>query len=110
MKTKHEKKSKNLDLAHSNVWGPASTSSLGGSLYYVIFIDDATRKTWVYPIKNKSNVFSIFQRWKAFVENEAGTKMKCLRTDNEGEYSNQEFESFCASNGIRRQKTTPRTP
>ena len=61
-------------------------------------------------MKSKSDVFSIFQRWKAFVENEVGTKLKCLRSDNGGEYCNKEFESFCATNGIRRQKTTPRTP
>ena len=96
LKLRNEKKSKNIELVHSDVWGPATATSLGGSLYYVTFIDDATRKTWVYPMKNKSNIFSIFQRWNTLVENEAGTKLKCLRSDNGGEYCSQEFESFCA--------------
>ena len=110
LSTRNKKKSKNLELVHSDVWGPASASSLGDSLYYVAFIDDKTRKTWVYPMKNKSDVFSIFQKWKAFVELETGTKLKCLRSDNGGEYCSKEFESFCARNGIQRQKTTPRIP
>ncbi|KAI5056154.1 hypothetical protein GOP47_0029675, partial [Adiantum capillus-veneris] len=101
---------KKLELVHYDVWGPASTPLLGGSLYYVTFIDDATRKTWVYVMKNKSDVFFIFQRWKAIVEYETGTKVKCLRSDNGGEYCSQAFESFCTSNGIQRQRTTPRTP
>jgi hypothetical protein len=45
-----EKKSERLELVHTDVWGPTQVSSLGGSHYYVIFIDDATRKTWVYFI------------------------------------------------------------
>ena len=88
-KVGNEKKTTKLELVHSDVWGPASIASLGGSLYYVTFIDDATRKTWVYPMKNKSDVFSIFQRWKVFVENEVGTKLKCLRSNNGGEYCNK---------------------
>ena len=39
-----EKKSEKLELVHTDLWGPAQVSSLGGSLYYVTFIDDATRK------------------------------------------------------------------
>ena len=63
LRTRNEKKSKKLELVHSDVWGPAtSASSLGDSLYYVAFIDDKTRKTWVYPMKNKFDVFSIFQK------------------------------------------------
>ena len=38
------KKSENLELLHTYVWGPAQVQSLGGSRYYVTFIDDATRK------------------------------------------------------------------
>ena len=38
-----EKKSEKLELVHTDVWGPAQVSYLGGSFYYVTFIDDATR-------------------------------------------------------------------
>jgi hypothetical protein len=45
-----EKKSEGLELVHTDVWGPTQVLSLGVSRYYVIFIDYATRKTWVYCI------------------------------------------------------------
>ncbi|KAE8681218.1 Indole-3-acetic acid inducible 11, putative isoform 1 [Hibiscus syriacus] len=45
-----------LDYVHSDVWGPSTTSSLGGSRYYVTFIDDFSRKVWVYFLKQKSEV------------------------------------------------------
>ena len=48
MKSSKEKKNEKLELVHTNVWGPAQVSSLGGSHYYVTFINDATRKVWVY--------------------------------------------------------------
>ncbi|GJW22984.1 gag-pol polyprotein, partial [Tanacetum coccineum] len=40
-----------FDLVYSNVWGPAPISTKGGSRYYVSFIDDFTRYTWVYLMK-----------------------------------------------------------
>jgi hypothetical protein len=64
---------------HIYVWGIAQVSSLGGSHYYVTFIDDATRKTWVFCIRKKSNVFYTFKKWKYLVENEIGKRLKCLR-------------------------------
>ena len=51
-----QKKSENLELVHTDVWGLAQVQSLGVSRYYVTFIDDATRKTWVYCIRSKSDV------------------------------------------------------
>ena len=74
-----KKKSEKLELVHTNVWGPTQVSSLGVSNYYVIFINDATRKTWVYCIHKKSDVFNTFKKWKTLVENETGKKLKCLR-------------------------------
>jgi hypothetical protein len=74
-----EKKNERLELVHTDVWGPTQISSLGGSHYYVTFIDDATRKTWVYCIRQKSDVFDTFEKWKALVENETGKSLKCLR-------------------------------
>ena len=44
------------------------------------------------------------------VENEIGKKLKCLRSDNGGEYCGHEFEDYCSTNGICKQKTIPRTP
>ncbi|KAH9294669.1 hypothetical protein KI387_038257, partial [Taxus chinensis] len=76
------KKEKKLELVHTDVWGPAHVASHGGSLYYVTFIDDATRKVWVYCIKRKSDVFDTFKKWKELAENECGFKLKCLRSDN----------------------------
>ena len=90
-----EKKSEKLEFVHTNVWGPSQVSSLGGSRYYVTFIDDATRKTWIYYIQNKSNVFDTFKKWKDLVENETGKKLKCLISENGGEYCSKEFDRYC---------------
>ncbi|XXG64806.1 hypothetical protein AAC387_Pa05g2660 [Persea americana] len=103
-------KSERLELVHTDVWGQTQLPSLGGSSYFVTFIDDATRKLWVYPMKHKSDVFDVFKKWKALVENEIGLKLKCLRSDNGGEYCSKEFEEYCAKNGIKREKTIPNTP
>ncbi|KAH9764149.1 hypothetical protein KPL70_001425 [Citrus sinensis] len=59
---------------------------MGGVKYMVIFIDDYSRICWVYPIKKKSDVFSVFKEYKARVELESDKKIKCLRTDNSGVY------------------------
>lgn len=56
-----------LELIHSDVW-ESSQMSLGGPKYFVSFIDDYSRRLWIYPIKKKSDVFSIFKHFKALVE------------------------------------------
>jgi hypothetical protein len=58
-----------LDLIHSDVCGSMSSASLIGCLYYVIFIDDFSRKSWIFFMKTKGHVFSRFQEFKALVEN-----------------------------------------
>ena len=57
-----QKKSEKLELVHTYVWGPAQVQSLGASYYYVTFIDDATRKTWVCCIRQKYDVFATFKK------------------------------------------------
>jgi hypothetical protein len=99
-----------LDLIHSNVCGPMSVKSLGGSLYYVIFIDDYSRKTWLYLLKTKDEVFNKFQEFKVEIENLTNNKIKTLRTDNGGDYTSKEFVAFCKSAGIRRELTIPHNP
>ena len=47
---------------------------------------------------------------EALVENETRKKLKCLRSDNGGEYCSNEFDNYCSYNGIHRQKIVPGTP
>ncbi|KAH9714593.1 hypothetical protein KPL71_020713 [Citrus sinensis] len=98
-----------LDLIHSDVW-ESPDISMGGAKYMVTFIDDYSRRCWVYPIKKKSDVFIVFKEYKARVELESGKKIKCLRTDNGGEYTDGEFLAFCKQKGIQRQFTVAYTP
>lgn len=110
VKTGREPKATKLELVHTDVWGPSTVTSLGGSNYYVTFIDDSSRKVWVYFLKNKSDVFDAFKRWRALVENETDLKIKCLQSDNGGEYLGDDFKRYCAEAGIKMRKTIPGTP
>ena len=101
---------KPLELIHADVCGPIKPSSLGNSNYFLLFIDDFSRKTWVYFLKQKSEVFEVFKKFKATVERENGRKIKAMRTDRGGEFTSKEFQEFCEANGIRRPMTVPRSP
>nr|GEV52043.1 probable mediator of RNA polymerase II transcription subunit 37c [Tanacetum cinerariifolium] len=52
-KTSNSRSVSILELVHSDVWQPP-IQSLGGAKYFVSFIDDYSRRCWVYPIKKKS--------------------------------------------------------
>lgn len=77
------------------------TRSLGGAEYFVMLIDDATRKVWAYPMARKSDAFNVFQKWLALVEKQSDGKLKCLWTDNGEEYISDDFQHFCDTRGIR---------
>ena len=64
------------------------------------FIDDFSRKTWVYFLHEKSEALAMFKKFKARVEKEVGTDISCLRIDRGGEFLSNEFEEFCYSEGI----------
>ena len=99
-----------LDYVHSDIWGPVQVVSKGGARYFMSFIDDYSKKVWVYFLKNKFEAFAKFKKWKAEVENQTGRKIKCLRSDNGIEYKYGEFLKFCEEHGIKRHFTVRRTP
>ena len=92
------------------MFGPVSVPSVGKFVYYVSFIDDFSRNTWIYFLRNKSEVFDRFKEFKALVENHIKKKIKVLKTDNGGKFCKKEFEEFCKKCGIARKKTTQYTP
>ena len=84
------------------MFGPVKVPSLGKFVYYVSFIDDFSRNTWIYFRKKKFEVFDRFKEFKALVENQIEKKIKVLRIDNGGEFRSKEFEEFCKKCGISR--------
>jgi len=56
-----------LDLVFSDVWGPAP-NSVGRNTYYLSFIDDYSKFTWIYLLKHKSEVFQRFHDFQQLVE------------------------------------------
>ena len=86
------------------------TTSLRGHRYFVIFIDDFSKKIWVYFMRYKVETFVKFKLWKAEVENQIRKKVNCIRTDNDTEYTNDEFRDFYEQHGIKRLFKIHKTP
>ena len=70
-----------------------------GALYFITFIDDYSRKLWVYTLKSKDQVLDVFKVFQALVERETGRKVKCIHTNNGGEYCGS-FDVYCRQRGI----------
>ena len=85
-------------------------TSILGYKFYVILVDKFTGFTWLFLLKQKSEVFTVFLHFKALVENQFGSTIKTLRTDGGGEYTSNHFKSFCLDNGIQHQLSCPYTP
>jgi hypothetical protein len=96
-----------LQLVHSDIFGPMSVPSLGKSMYYVSFIDDFSRNTWIYFLRKKYEFFDRFKEFKALIENQTEKIIKVLRIYNGGDFYGNEFEEFCKKCGIARKNTTP---
>lgn len=99
-----------LELVHSDICGPMSARSMGGYRYFITFIDDFSRKTFVYFLKEKSEAFEKIKDLKIFAETQTGKKLKVLRTDNGGEYVNKRVDDYLKSCGIKHQLTIAYTP
>ena len=94
-----------LELIHTDVCGPIKPSSLGKSNYFLFFIYDFSRKTWVYFLKEKLEVFENFKKFKALVQNESGLMIKAMRSDHGGEFASNRFQKYCEDHGIRQPMT-----
>jgi hypothetical protein len=96
-----------LALIYTDVWGPAPVSSRTGAKYYVSFLDDYSKYTWLYPISVKSDVISIFTTFKSYVERFFNTKIKAIQSDWGGEY--RPVNTLLQKLGIQHRVSCPHT-
>ena len=83
-----------LDVVHSDVWGPAQTATFGGCRYYVTFIDDFSRHTWIFPMPQKSKLFAHFLKFKSEIKRAIDKHVRCLRSDGDKEYFANAFTPY----------------
>jgi transposase InsO family protein len=99
-----------FDLIHYDVWGPCFTNSMNGYRYFVTFIDCFSHVTWVYLMKNKSEVFDCVKDFHMSIQTQYGAVVKVLRSYNGTEYTNRIFREYLSTQGIHHQTTCPYTP
>ncbi|PON47985.1 Ribonuclease H-like domain containing protein, partial [Parasponia andersonii] len=59
---------KPFELIHTDVWGASLVASIPGVRYFLLFINDFSRFTWMYLLKTKDEAYPIFLKFKAMVE------------------------------------------
>ena len=97
-----------LDLLYTDVWGPSPIRSMDGYSYYVIFVDHFTKYSWLFPLAHKSDVSSIFPKFKTMVEKFFKTSIRTIYSDGGTEY--QSLKPLFANSGIQHLISPPYTP
>jgi histone deacetylase 1/2 len=100
------KSSAPLEIIFSDVWGPA-IDSFGGKKYYVSFIDDYSKFTWIYLLRYKFEVFKYFREFQSLVERLFNHKILAMQSDWGGEY--ERFNSFFRNIRITHLVSCPHT-
>ena len=99
-----------FELVHSDVFSPCPVVSPTRFRYFVKFVDDYSRKTWLYLMKNHSKLFSHFCAFYAKIHTQFHVSIQNLRSDNAKEYMSKQFQSFMLQNGILHQTSRVDTP
>lgn len=96
-----------LQLIHTDLWGPSPVQSSSGYRYYIQFLDDFSRYSWIYPLKNTNEAFPIFLQYKRFVEKQFEKSIKVVQSDWGGEY--RSFSQFFQNEGVIFRQSCPHT-
>ena len=99
-----------FELVHSDVWGPCPVVSPIGFQYFVTFVDDYSRTTWLYLMKNRLELFSHFHAFCVEIHTQFHVYVRNLRSDNAKEYMSEQFQSFMLQNDILHQTSYFDTP
>lgn len=99
-----------FDMIHIDVWGMSHIVSHSHYKYFVTFIDDYSRFTWIYFLRSKSEVFSMFKKFLTYAKTQYQVIVKKIRSDSSGEYTSHEFQEYLQQKGILSQRSCLNTP
>jgi hypothetical protein len=94
-----------FDLIYSDVWKSCSMNSMNGYKYFVTFIDCFSYITWIYLMKNMSEVFDYFKDFHRSIQTQYGTVVKVLRSNNGTKYTNRISRKYLSIQLIHHQTT-----
>ncbi|RDX64412.1 hypothetical protein CR513_57038, partial [Mucuna pruriens] len=97
-----------FNLIHSDVWEPTS-NSISRVKWFVSFIGDCTRVTWILLMKHKYEVCQIFVDFFRLIKNQFDKSIKRLWSNNGTEFVNHEFSKFLKDNGVIHELTCVNT-
>ncbi|QRW09844.1 Copia protein [Ceratobasidium sp. AG-Ba] len=95
------------DLFYSDVWGPASINSIQGNRYYIVFVNAATRFTFVHFMRQKSKAVDRYIALANFIRTQKGREIKRIHFDNGKELINSRLREFCDKTGTEITTTAP---
>ena len=87
-------------ILYIDIWGPSRVKSKKGFPYFVTFIDDHSRCAWLYLMKDRSELQSLFTSFCNEISTQFGHTIRVLRSDNAKEYCSHAFQAFLSSRGI----------
>ena len=99
-----------LELLHMDLFGPVAYISIGGNKYGLVIVDDFSRFTWVFFLRDKVEVQGILKKFMRRAQNEFEKKIKKIRSDNGREFKNTGVEEFLDEEGIKHEFSAPYTP
>nr|GEV51571.1 ribonuclease H-like domain-containing protein [Tanacetum cinerariifolium] len=97
-----------FEIIHSDVW-TSPILSPSGFKYYVLFLDHYSQFVWVYPLLNKSDVWSKFLKFRTYVRTQFKCEIRSFQCDHGGEFDNRHFHKLFADNGIQFHFSCPKT-
>jgi hypothetical protein len=100
-KSKEYSTTKPLEIIHIDLCGPTRMKGLNGEHNFMLLVDDYTKMFAVCFLRKNSDAFEYFNIYKEMVETEMGLKIKCLRSNNGGDFTSKEFMDFCGEHGIK---------
>ncbi|CAN0910966.1 Retrovirus-related Pol polyprotein from transposon TNT 1-94 [Linum grandiflorum] len=87
-------------IIHSDIWGPTRIKNINGARWFVTFIDDHTRLTWTFLMREKSETTAMFQEFYDMILTQFNTKIQVLKTDNAHDYFNSVLGTYLSKQGI----------